>query len=108
MLLLTSVHACQSPPSPAELMRSMVEAAKAGLRKQHRLDTQMGRGSVHYPMRVGEPERSGRRDYDDGSAGDAAKYDDERADDGDYGGNDDDNDNLSDFSDNNSDGQCGA
>ena len=46
----------------------MVEAAEAGLREQHRLDTQMGRGSVQYPMRVGEPERSGRRGYDDGSA----------------------------------------
>ena len=35
-------------------------------------------------MRVGEPERSWRRDYDDGSAGNAAKYDDARADDDDY------------------------
>ena len=70
------------------------------------LDKQMDRGFVRYPMRVGE--RSGWRDYDDGSAGDAAKYDDARADDDDYGGNDDDNDNLSDFSDDNSDGQCGA
>ena len=32
----------------------------------------------------------------------------ERADDDDYGGNDDDDDRLSDFSDDNSDGQCGA
>ena len=39
---------------------------------------------------------------------DAAKYDNARADDGDYGGNDDDDDDLSDFSDNNPDGQCGA
>ena len=77
-------------------MRSMVEAADAGLREQHRLDTQMGRGSVQYPMQVGEPERSERRGYDDGSAGDAAKYDD-------CGGYDDDN--MSDFSGNNSDGQ---
>ena len=53
-------------------------------------------------------ERSGRRDYDDGSAGNAAKYDDARADDGDYGGSDDEDDNLSDFSDNNSDGRYGA
>ena len=37
---------------------------------------------------------SGWRDYDDGSAGDAAKYDDARADDDDYGGNDDDDDRL--------------
>ena len=96
----------QPPPSPAELMRSMVEAAEAGLREQHRLDTQMGRGSVQYPMRVGEPERSGRRGYDDGSAGDAAKYDDAHADDDDCGGYDDDN--MSDFSGNNSDGQYGA
>ena len=51
---------------------------------------------------------SGWRDYDDGSAGDAAKYDDARADDDDYGGNDDDDDRLSDFSDDNSDAQCGA
>ena len=35
-------------------------------------------------MRVGEPERSWRRDYDDGSAGNAAKYDDARADNDDY------------------------
>ena len=59
-------------------------------------------------MRVGEPERSGRRDYNDGSAGDAAKYDDARADDDNLGGNDDGDDSLSDFSDNNSDGQYGA
>ena len=36
----------------------------------------MSRGLVQYPMRVGESERSGWRDYDDGSAGNAAKYDD--------------------------------
>ena len=75
---------------------------------KHLLDTQTGRGFVQYPMRVGGPERSGRRDYDDGNAGDAAKYDAARADDNNLGGNDDDDDNLSDFSDNNSDGQCGA
>lgn len=98
--------ASQPPPSPAELMREMVEAAKAGLRKQHLLDKQKGRGFVQYPMRVGEPERSGWRDYDDGSAGNAAKYDDARADDDNLGDNDDDR--LSDFSDDNSDGQCGA
>ena len=100
--------ASQPPPSPAELMREMVEAAKAGLRKQHLLDKQTGRGFVQYPMRVGEPERSGWRDYDDGSAGNAAKYDDARDDDDNLGGNDNDDDCLSDFSDDNSDGQCGA
>ena len=68
----------------------------------------MSRGLVQYPMRVGESERSGWRDYDDGSAGNAAKYDDARADDNNLGGNDDDDDRLSDFSDDNSDGQCGA
>ena len=62
----------------------MLEAAKAGLRKQRWLDKQMGRDFVQYPMGVGEPERSWRRDYDDGSAGNAAKYDDARADDDDY------------------------
>ena len=57
-------------------------------------------------MQVGEPERSGRRGYDDGSAGDAAKYDDAHADDDDHDGDDDDD--MSDFSGNNSDGQPGA
>eukprot|EP00964_Phaeocystis_antarctica_P025991 scaffold14619_cov66-Phaeocystis_antarctica.AAC.8 len=54
----------------------------------------MSRGLVQYPMRVGESERSGWRDYDDGSAGNAAKYDDARADDNNLGGNDDDDDRL--------------
>ena len=72
----------------------MVEAAKAGLDKQRWLDEQMGRGFVHYPMQVGEPERSGRRDYDDGRAGDAAKYDDAHADDDDHGGDDDENNHV--------------
>ena len=53
-------------------------------------------------MQVGEPERSGWRGYEDGSAGDAAKYDDGGDDDGDLP------DFSSDLSDNNSDGQCGA
>ena len=39
---------------------------------------------------------------------DTAKYDDARADDNNLGGNDDADDSLSDFSDNNSDGQSGA
>ena len=64
----------------------MVEAAKAGLDKQRWLDEQMGRGFVHYPMQVGEPERSRRRGYDNGSAGDAAKYEDAHAADDDCGG----------------------
>ena len=55
---------------------------------------------------IGEPERSGRRGYDDSRAGDAAKYDDAHADDDDHGGDDDDN--MSDFSGNNSDGHYGA
>ena len=67
-----------------------------------------GSGFVRYTQRaLAEPERSGRRGYDDGSAGDAAKYDDVHADDDDCGGYDDD-DNMSDFSGNNSDGQYGA
>ena len=60
----------------------------------------MSRGLVQYPMRVGESERSGWRDYDDGSAGNAAKYDDARADDNNLGGNDAADDSLSDLSDN--------
>ena len=44
--------------------------------------------------------------YDDGSAGDAAKYDDAHTDDDDHDGDDDDD--MSDFSGNNSDGQSGA
>ena len=55
-------------------------------------------------MRVlGEPERSGRRDYyDDGSAGDTAKLKVRRraCDDNNLGGNDGAGDSLSDFSDN--------
>ena len=93
-------------PSPAEVMQLMVNAARAGLDKQHGLDERAGRGFVRYPARAGEPERSGRRGYDDGSAGDAAKYDDAHADDDDCGGYDDDK--MSDFSGNNSDGQYGA
>ena len=81
-------------------MQLMVKAARAGLDKQRGLDEWAGRGFVRYP------ERSGRRCYDDGSAGDAAKYDDAHADDDDCGGYDDDN--MSDFSGNNSDGQYGA
>ena len=73
-------------PSPAEVMQLMVNAARAGLDKQHGLDERAGRGFVRYPARAGEPERSGRRGYDDdGSAGDAAKYGDARADDDDGG-----------------------
>ena len=98
--------ASQPPPSPEGLMRSMVEAAKAGLDKQRWLDEQMGRGFVHYPMQVGEPERSGRRGYDDSSADDAVKYDNAHADDDDHGGDDDDD--MSDSSGNNFDGQYGA
>ena len=64
----------------------MVKAARAGLDKQRGLDERAGRGFVRYPARTGEPERSGRRGYDDdGSAGDAAKYGDARADDDDGG-----------------------
>ena len=95
-----------NPPSPAEAMQLMVKAARAGLDKQRGLDERAGRGFVRYPARAGEPERSGRRGYDDGSAGDAAKYDDAHADDDDHGGDDDDN--MSDLSGNNSDGQSGA
>ena len=94
------------PPSPAEAMQLMVKAARAGLDKQRGLDERAGRGFVRYPARAGEPERSGRRGYDDGSAGDAAKYDDAHADDDDHDGDDDDD--MSDFSGNNSDGQPGA
>ena len=96
-------------PSPAEVMQLMVNAARAGLDKQHGLDERAGRGFVRYPARAGEPERSGRRGYDDdGSAGDAAKYGDAHADDDDCGGYDDEDDKMSDFSGNNSDGQYGA
>ena len=64
----------------------MVKAARAGLDKQRGLDERAGRGFVRYPARTGEPERSVRRGYDDdGSAGDAAKYGDARADDDDGG-----------------------
>ena len=98
--------ASQPPPSPTGLMQLMVEAAKAGLDKQRWLDEQMGRGFVHYPMQVGEPERSGRRGYDDSSADDAVKYDNAHADDDDHGGDDDDD--MSDSSGNNFDGQYGA
>ena len=52
------------------MARVMVAAARDGA---HSL-----RGFVHYPMRVGEPERSERRDDDDGSASDATKYDETR------------------------------
>ena len=96
----------RTPPSPAEVMQLMVKAARAGPDKQRGLDERAGRGFVRYPARAGEPERSGRRGYDDGSAGDAAKYDDAHADDDDCGGYDDDN--MSDFSGNNSAGQYGA
>ena len=95
-----------NPPSPAEAMQLMVKAARAELDKQRGLDERAGRGFVRYPARAGEPERSGRRCYDDGSAGDAAKYDDAHTDDDDHGGDDDDD--MSDFSGNNSDGQSGA
>ena len=57
-----------NPPSPAEAMQLMVKAARAGLDKQRGLDERAGRGFVRYPARAGEPERSGRRGYDDGSA----------------------------------------
>ena len=77
-----------TPPSSAEVMQLMVEAARAGLDEQRGRDERAGRGFVRYPARAGEPERSGWRGYDDGSAGDAAKYDDAQADDDGYGGYD--------------------
>ena len=83
----------------------MLEAAKAGLRKQRWLYKQMGRDFVQYPMRVGEPERSGRysrrRDYDDGSAVDTRPSTTTRVPttNNNLGGNDDADDSLSDFSD---------
>ena len=97
----------KTPPSPAEVMELVVKAARAGLDKQRGLDERSGRGFVRYAARAGEPERSGRHGYDDGSAGDATKYDDVHADDDDDHGGDDDDD-MSDFSGNNSDGQHGA
>ena len=54
----------RSSPSP-EVMQLMVKAARAGLDKQRGLDERAGRGFVRYPARAGEPERSGRRGYDD-------------------------------------------
>ena len=96
-------------PSPAEVMQLMVNAARAGLDKQHGLDERAGRGFVRYPARAGvwrvraqRAARLRRRQR----CGDAAKYDDAHADDDDCGGYDDDN--MSDFSGNNSDGQYGA
>ena len=96
-------------------MRSMLEAAKAGLRKQRWLDKQrvlISSSTVpHASWRAGAQLAARLRRRQRGQRGQVRRCAcrQRRLHGGDdYGGGDDDDNNLSDFSDNNSDGQCGA